>query len=75
MRPNTKVTAVDPIIEDDFLGDDDVFVHANPGESGRILEVLDEDWVLVRFDRTETVTICRTLELKAQVSDISPLWL
>lgn len=67
-----EVVAVQTIIEESFAGHSQ-FVHALPGERGRIVEV-DEDGVpTVLFDRTGTATIVDDREITA-TRHVIPTW-
>ncbi len=56
------VCAIDEISESDFNGAA-VWTHAKPGDFGKVLEVLEDGWVNVRFGRSDTITICHPSEI------------
>jgi hypothetical protein len=63
MKLGDWVQAVARIAEVDFMGVK-LWVHAEPGGIGHVIEVIDENCVDVFFERTETGTICFTHEVK-----------
>jgi ribosomal protein S11 len=55
------VRATALLTERNFLGED-LFVHAEPGDIGTIIDVLDEEWATVLWEQSGTMTDCHREE-------------
>jgi hypothetical protein len=51
------------VTEEDFMGHA-VWYHAHPNAIGHVLEVLEDGWLLIFFERTETISACLPEEIK-----------
>jgi hypothetical protein len=63
MKIGTRVKALKRLTEENFMGAA-LHVHAEPGDIGEVVDV-DDTWITVRFQPSDTATGCAPEEIKA----------
>lgn len=62
MTAGDWVQAVEQVTEEGFRGED-LWIHAEKGAVGHVLDVVDALWVNVYWERTGSVTVCHVEEI------------
>lgn len=68
MNQGVNVVAGERITEQGYREQDE-FVHAEAGDRGVVLEVVDHEWLMIRWSRNDSVAQCLTEELRLPEAD------